>query len=140
MFLLCPSVGLGKMAKTILIVDDDPKNLELFGDLLRVVGYMTIEATDGMQGIELARTRQPDLILMDIQMPIMDGYQAIRTLKGDASTWNIPVIALTSYAMKGDKEKILAMGCDGYMAKPIDVDGFLESVAAFITDKGDGHK
>ena len=129
-----------KMAKTILIVDDDPKNSELFGDLLRVVGYMTIEATDGMQGIELARTKQPDLILMDINMPIMDGYEAIRTLKGDASTRNIPVIALTSYAMKGDKERILAMGCDGYIAKPIDVDDFLERVAAFIADKGDGHK
>ncbi len=140
MFLPCPSVGLGKMAKTILIVDDDPKNLELFSDLLRVVGYMTIEATDGMRGIELARTKQPDLILMDINMPIMDGYEAIRILKGDASTRNIPVIALTSYAMKGDKERILAMGCDGYIAKPIDVDDFLESVAAFIAGKGDSHK
>ncbi len=129
-----------KMAKTILIVDDDPKNLELFGDLLRVVGYMIIEATDGMQGIELARTKQPDLILMDINMPIMDGYEAIRILKGDTNTRNIPVIALTSYAMKGDKERILAMGCDGYIAKPIDVDDFLERVAAFIADKGDSHK
>ncbi len=128
------------MAKTILIVDDEPKNLELFSDLLRFVGYMTIEATDGMQGIELARTKQPDLILMDINMPIMDGYEAIRILKGDAITRNIPVIALTSYAMKGDKERILAMGCDGYIAKPIDVDDFLERVAAFIADKGDSHK
>ena len=122
------------MAKTVLIVDDDPKNLELFRDVLQVVGYTTIEATNGKQGIGLAKARQPSLILLDIQMPIMDGFEALRILKGDATTRNIPIIVLTSYAMKGDKERIFKAGCDGYIAKPVDIDELLKKVAECFPD------
>ncbi len=121
------------MTKTILIVEDDPKNLELFRDLLQVSGYKTVEATDGKQGIELARAKKPDLILMDIQLPRMDGLEATRILKADATTSNVPVIALTAYAMKGDKERILEAGCDGYLAKPINTDEFLRDMAKYLS-------
>ncbi len=121
------------MAKTILIIEDDPRNLTLFRDLLQISGYKTIEASDGKQGIELAKAKKPDLILMDIQMPGMDGLEATRILKADATTSNIPVIALTAYAMKGDKERILEAGCDGYLAKPINTDEFLKEVAEYLS-------
>ena len=120
------------MDKLVLIIEDEPKNLTLFRDLLQRFEYMTIEAKNGRDGVELARTRNPDLILMDIQMPIMDGLEATRILKLDANTKNIPILALTSYAMKGDREKILQAGCDGYLAKPIDVKEFLATVAQYF--------
>jgi CheY-like chemotaxis protein len=109
------------MEKVILIVEDNPKNLKLFKDLLRVWGYATIEALDGKQGVELAKTKIPDLILMDIQMPVMDGIEATKILKTYAGTKDIPIVALTSFVMVGDKERILEAGCDGYLAKPIDI-------------------
>ena len=121
------------MGKEILIVDDEPKNLKLFGDLLQKFGYTTIEATDGKQGVELAKARKPDLILMDIMMPNMDGLEATRILKADASTSSIPIIALTSYAMAGDKERILQAGCDHYITKPIDIKEFLKNVADYLS-------
>jgi two-component system cell cycle response regulator DivK len=120
------------MAKVILIVEDVPINLKLVGDLLKRIGYITIEATDGKQGVELARAKKPDLILMDIQMPVMDGLEATRILKADATTKNIPVLALTSYAMEGDKERILEAGCDGYLTKPIDIQEFVKEVTNLI--------
>ena len=121
------------MAKLILIVEDEPRNLTLLRDLLQVSGYKTIEATDGKQGVELAKSKKPDLILMDVQMPKMDGLEATRILKADATTSNIPVLALTSYAMKGDKERILEAGCDGYLAKPIDIKELLKIVAEYLS-------
>ena len=121
------------MTKVILIVEDEPKNLKLVGDLLRVSGYTTIEVTDGKQGVELAKDKKPDLILMDIQMPIMDGLEATRILKADAATKNIPVLALTSYAMKEDKERIFEAGCDGYLAKPIDIQELVKEVAKYLS-------
>ena len=121
------------MAKLILIVEDEPRNLTLLRDLLQVSGYKTIEATDGEQGVELAKSKKPDLILMDVQMPKMDGLGATRILKADATTSNIPVLALTSYAMKGDKERILEAGCDGYLAKPIDIKELLKIVAEYLS-------
>ena len=120
------------MAKVILIVEDEPKNLKLVRDLLKRIGYITIEATDGEQGVELARAKKPDLILMDIQMPVMDGLEATRILKADATTKNIPVFALTSYAMKGDKDRILEAGCDGYLTKPIDIQELVKEVTNLI--------
>ena len=120
------------MTKMILIVEDQPKNLKLIRDLLQASGYTTIEATDGKEGVELARAKKPDLILMDVQMPVMDGLEATRILKADATTSNIPVLALTSYAMTGDKERILEAGCDGYLAKPIDIREFLKKVAEYF--------
>ncbi len=121
------------MTKLILIVEDAPRNLTLLRDLLQVSGYKTIEATDGKQGVELAKSKKPDLILMDVQMPKMDGLEATRILKADATTSNIPVLALTSYAMKGDKERILEAGCDGYLAKPIDIKELLKIVAEYLS-------
>ena len=120
------------MAKTILIVEDDPKSLTLLRDLLQVSGYSTIEATDGKQGIESAKTGTPDLILMDIQLPEIDGLEATRILKADVTTSNIPVIALTAYAMKGDKERALEAGCDGYLTKPIDIKELLKMVTEYL--------
>ena len=116
----------------ILIVEDEPKNLTLLRDLLQVSGYSTIEATDGEKGVELAKASKPDLILMDIQMPKMDGLEATRILKADTTTGNIPILALTSYAMKGDEERILQAGCDGYLAKPFDIQELLKTVAEYL--------
>ena len=121
------------MGKVILIIEDEPKNMKLFRDILQVHGYTTIEATDGQQGIESARANKPDLILMDILMPVMNGLEATKILKADPETNKIPIIALTSYAMSGDKEKTLEAGCDAYMTKPIDVIGFLEMVAEHLS-------
>ncbi len=121
------------MTKVILIVEDDPNNLKLLRDLLQVSGYSTIEATDGEKGVELAKARKPDLILMDVQMPKMDGLEATQILKADTTTRNIPILALTSYAMKGDKEKILQVGCDGYLAKPFDIQELLKKVAEYLS-------
>lgn len=121
------------MAKVILIIEDDPKSLMLARDLLQVSGYKTIEATDGKQGIELAKTKKPDLILMDVQMPKMDGLEATRILKADSVTRGIPIIALTASAMKEDKERISQAGCDGYITKPIDIKGFLKTVAEYLS-------
>ena len=121
------------MAKVILIVDDEPSNLKLTCALLQASGYKTIEATDGKQGVELAKARKPDLILMDIQMPDMDGLEATRILKADATTKNIPIVALTAYAMKGDKERVLEAGCDGYITQPIDIQELLKRVAEYLS-------
>ena len=121
------------MTKMILIVEDEPKNLTLLRDLLQVSGYANIEATDGKQGVELAKSKKPDLILMDIQLPEMDGLEATRILKADATTSNIPILALTSYAMKGDKERMLQAGCDGYLAKPFNIQELLKEVAKYLS-------
>jgi len=120
------------MAKVILIVEDDPKSLILTRDLLQVSRFTIIEATDGKQGIELAKARKPDLILMDIQMPEMDGLEATRILKADATTRNIPILALTACAMKGDEERIFQAGCNGYISKPIDIKELLKTVTEYL--------
>jgi len=121
------------MAKTILIVEDEPKNMTLTRDLLKISGYQTIEAVDGVQGVEKAKASKPDLILMDIMMPKMDGLEATRIIKANEKTKHIPIIALTSYAMKGDREKTIEAGCDGYIAKPIDIKEVLKAIEHFLT-------
>jgi two-component system, cell cycle response regulator DivK len=123
------------MSKVILIVEDDPLNMKLFRDLLQVNGYATFEAKNGKQGVEMAREKQPDLIIMDIQMPVMDGLEATRILKSDPVAAGIPIIALTSAAMAGDREKTIQAGCDGFMSKPIDIHDFLEKVASELRDR-----
>ena len=120
------------MDKVILIVEDDEKNLRLIRDLLQVKGYEILEAGDGKRGVELAQEKKPDLILMDIQLPVLDGLEATRMLKEDTSTKEINVLALTSYAMSGDEKKILEAGCDGYLTKPIDVKQFLGVVDEYL--------
>ena len=105
----------------ILIVEDNPKNLKLIRDVLQYRGYTTLEAETGEVGVELARERQPTLILMDVQLPGMDGRAAMHELKTGASTQHIPIIAMTAFAMKGDRERLLMDGFDDYVAKPIDI-------------------
>ena len=107
------------MAKKILIVEDNEVNRVLMKDLLAYHGYEIIEAANGAEGIEEAKEYRPDLILMDMQMPIMDGIQAITHLKADPETRDLKIIGITSFAMKGDRERILQAGCDEYVAKPI---------------------
>ena len=108
-------------AERILIIEDNVRNLKLVRDVLQFHGYSILEAETGEAGIALAREQQPALILMDIQLPGMDGRAALKVLKADASTQHLPVVALTSFAMKGDRESLLAEGFDDYMAKPIDI-------------------
>jgi two-component system, cell cycle response regulator DivK len=121
------------MGKTILIVEDEPKNMKLLRDLLQRFGYEILEASDGEEGVISAREKTPNLILMDIMMPKMDGLEATRIIKADTKTKHIPVIALTSYAMKGDREKTIEAGCDGYIAKPIDIQEVLKTIENFLT-------
>ena len=104
---------------TVLIVEDNPANMTLATFLVQTAGHTVISATDAEAGLALARAEQPDLILMDIQLPGMDGLEAARQLKRDDATHAIPVIALTALAMKGDEERIRAAGCDGYISKPL---------------------
>ena len=117
------------MAK-ILVIEDNPANMTLATFLLKSAGYAVLGATDAEAGLALARAEQPDLVLMDIQLPGMDGLQACAILKKDTATRDIPVIALTALAMKGDEERIRAAGCDGYIAKPLAYREFLATVAA----------
>ena len=117
------------MAK-VLVVEDNPVNMKLAITLLVSAGHSVLSATDAEAGLTLAREEQPNLILMDIQLPGMDGLQATRLLKDDDATSGIPVIALTALAMKGDEERIRAAGCDGYIAKPMRYQEFLETIAA----------
>ena len=120
------------MEKVVLIVEDDANSRKLIRDLLQVSGHTTLEATDGKQGVALAKEKRPDLILMDIQLPVMDGLEATRILKADNETREIPIVALTAYAMEGDEERMLQAGCDGYLPKPIDVQEFLKKVSEYL--------
>ena len=116
------------MAK-VLVVEDNPANMKLAVLLLETAGYTVITAKDAEAGLILARDGQPDLILMDIQLPDMDGLEATALLKGADATRAIPVIALTALVMKGDEERIRAAGCDGYIAKPLSYREFLTTIA-----------
>jgi two-component system cell cycle response regulator DivK len=115
---------------TVLVVEDNPTNMKLAILLLEAAGHTVICATDAEAGLTLAREQRPNLILMDIQLPGMDGLQATALLKGDEATRAIPVIALTALAMKGDEARIRAAGCDGYIAKPLVHHDFVASVSA----------
>jgi two-component system cell cycle response regulator DivK len=117
------------MAK-VLIIEDNRANMTLATFLLQSAGHTVLSATDAEAGLTLARGEQPNLILMDIQLPGMDGLEATALLKGDQATRDIPVIALTALAMKGDEERIRAAGCDGYVAKPMHYQDFLATIAA----------
>jgi two-component system cell cycle response regulator DivK len=105
----------------ILVVEDNEKNMKLFRDVLSATGFRTLEATTGGEAIDLASEHTPDLVLMDIQLPDLDGVQALRRLRADARTAAIPVLALTAQAMRGDRERFLAEGFDGYLSKPVNV-------------------
>jgi two-component system cell cycle response regulator DivK len=118
---------------TVLIVDDNEKNMKLARDVLRLAGFRTLEAATGGESISLAREHLPDVILMDIRLPDMDGTEATRRLKEDPRTARIPVVALTSLAMKGDRELLLGAGFDGYLEKPISVREFPDQVRSFCS-------
>jgi len=119
------------MAK-VLLIEDNPANMTLATFLLQSAGHSVLAATDAETGLTLARAEQPDLILMDIQLPGMDGLQATAVLKSEDATRDIPVIALTALAMKGDEARIRAAGCDGYIAKPLAYKEFLATIASHL--------
>lgn len=116
----------------ILIVDDNGQNRKLARDVLRFAGFRTLEAEDGGAGVHLAAEHLPDLVLMDIRMPDMNGTQALRLLRSDERTAAIPIVALTSSTMKGDREQFLAEGFDGYLQKPISVREFPDQVRSHL--------
>ncbi|MFC7516897.1 response regulator [Herbaspirillum sp. GCM10030257] len=118
----------------ILIIEDSPANMKLSVLLLKSAGHSPLQAEDARKGIAMAQAEQPDLILMDMQLPDMDGMEATGVIKSTPETAHIPIVALTASAMKGDRERILAAGCDGYIEKPIDFKTFLAEVNT-ICDK-----
>jgi DNA-binding response OmpR family regulator len=119
------------MAKVVLIVEDEPKSLKLIRDLLKVSGYKTIEATDGKQGVELAKAKKPDLILMDVMMPKMDGYTACRAIRADKVTKAIPVVMLTVLDSELNKKLAKDMGANGYITKPFSHQELLDVISRF---------
>jgi CheY-like chemotaxis protein len=127
---------------TILVVEDNDLNRELLARRLKRKGFDVVHAADGIEGVRLARESHPDLILMDMSLPGMDGWQATRVLKSDAATVHLPVIALTAHAMAGDFEKAIEAGCDGYDTKPVDMPrllGKIERLLALREPRGDSH-
>jgi two-component system cell cycle response regulator DivK len=112
----------------ILVVEDNQKNMKLFRDVLLAKGYRTLEATTGGEAVELAAEHTPDLVLMDIQLPDLNGVQALHRLRADERTATIPVLALTAQAMQGDRERFLAEGFDGYVSKPVNVHDLIETI------------
>jgi len=116
----------------ILVIEDNPLNMELVRALLEKLGYVVIDSGTAEEGIERAKVEQPQLILMDINLPGIDGLTATTMLKAEPTTRHIPVVALTAHAMKGDDERVQTAGCDGYMTKPIDTRSFPALVARFL--------
>lgn len=124
------------MAKRILVIEDNPANLELLTLLLEAFGYIVLPAAGGAEGIEVVRREKLDLIICDVQMPGVDGYEVARRLKKDPMLHRIPLVAVTALAMVGDREKVLAAGFDGYIDKPIAPEKFAKQMEAFM-DRGD---
>jgi CheY-like chemotaxis protein len=122
-------------ANLILVVEDNERNLKLVRDVLQFAGYQVISARSGEQGVTLARQEMPDLVLMDLQLPAMDGAEALRVLRDDPRTRPIPVVAVTAFAMKDDRERALHAGFDGYLEKPINVRAFPALVRGFLHQK-----
>ena len=120
------------MSKRILVVEDTPNNRRILNDLLTNAGFEVIEAVDGEKGVAMAAEQRPDLILMDIQLPLIDGYEATRRIKANPDLKSIPIIAVTSYALSGDEAKALAAGCDGYFAKPCSPRVILAKIREFL--------
>ena len=120
------------MTKNIMIIEDDRANMVLFRELLTYAGYTTSHVRDGAEALAAVRAQRPDLVVMDIQLPNVSGLDVTMAMKHDEALREIPVIAVTAFAMKGDKEKILAGGCDAYLTKPISIDQFLEKVKAYL--------
>ena len=120
------------MPKKVMIVEDNELNMKLFRDLIEASGYDTVRTRNGLEALDLARQHRPDLILMDIQLPEVSGLEVAKWIKEDESLKSIPIIAVTAFAMKGDEEKIREGGCEDYIAKPISVANFIETVRRFL--------
>jgi two-component system, cell cycle response regulator DivK len=125
-------------AGRILVVEDNALNLKLIRDVLQVAGYEVVEATTGEQGVALAVERSPDLILMDLQLPGIDGSEALRSIRGDPRTREIPVVAVSAFAMKADRERAYRDGFDGYLEKPISIRALPGQVRSFLKAPADG--
>jgi two-component system cell cycle response regulator DivK len=121
------------MTKRILVVEDQEDNRQILRDLLANAGYEMIEAEDGQQALDQAAKHRPDLILMDIQLPVMDGYEATRRIKADPNLNAIPIIVVTSYALSGDEEKARGAGCDAYVAKPYSPRALLAQIREYLS-------
>ncbi len=119
-------------AKTILIVEDNELNMRLFNDVLQASGYQTLQTGDGSEAVILAEEHHPDLILMDMRLPGISGLEATQIIKGRDDLRHIPIVAVTASALKGDEEKILAGGCDAFIAKPISIPTFLSTISQFL--------
>jgi len=118
-------------AKSVLVVEDNEKNMKLFRDVLQATGYRTLEASTGEDAVEIALAHAPALVLMDVQLPGIDGVETLTRLRRDGRTASIPVLALTAQAMQGDRERFLETGFDGYLAKPVDVVELLRTVEEY---------
>jgi CheY-like chemotaxis protein len=126
--------------KRVLVVEDNPLNLELVTDLLQAAGFIVCPANTAEEALRSARELSPDLVLMDLSLPGLDGLAATRALRADLATHHLTIIALTAHAMKGDEALALGAGCDGYLAKPIDTRSFASKVAGFIGAANDRRK
>ena len=133
------SEGSKKTGRRILVVEDNAMNLELVRDILLAEGYEVLEAADGATGVHVARAERPELILMDLQLPGLDGLQAVQLIRADDALRDVPIVAVTAHAMKGDDERARSAGCDGFIAKPIQVRDFVTTVARYLEGKGGGH-
>lgn len=120
---------------TVMVVEDNPMNMELTVDLLQSDGYDVLQAEDGPMALDLLKENKVDLILLDIQLPVMDGLELLDKLKKSSKLKTIPVIALTAYSMRGDKDKFINAGCSGYISKPIDISEFRNAVASYVNNK-----
>jgi CheY-like chemotaxis protein len=122
-------------SRTILLVEDHEDNRIVYSTILEHFGYVVLLAGDGAEGVRLAKERRPDLILMDVSIPVMDGWTATATLKADPETASIPVIALTAHALAADRDRAAQVGCDGYLAKPVEPRRVVEEVKRFLGDE-----
>ena len=127
-----PTLGVPGMKQTVLVVEDDALSMKLSCDLLELLGCSVLKAGDGIEALKLARRHRPDLILMNIQLPGISGLATTKLIKEDEELKSIPVVAVTALAMEGDKERLLAGGCDGYIPKPVSVANFNATVRRFL--------
>jgi two-component system, cell cycle response regulator DivK len=123
------------MSIKILLVEDDEMNGDMLSRRLQLKGYEVVQAFDGVQGLEMASSETPDLILMDMSLPALDGWEVTRRLKADGATWPIPVVALTAHALVGDRAKMLQAGCDDYDTKPVDLKRLLAKIETLLSDE-----
>ena len=121
--------------KTALIIEDNPDNMELISFILENGGYETLKAETGEEGIEMTLKERPDFVILDIQLPGIDGYEVLRRIRKSEVDGSIPIIAVTSYAMSGDRERLLGAGCNGYIEKPIEPGKFLDQIREAIANK-----